>query len=882
MYTTDLRRSEILVAAMVAMAAVAAPTAAAEETTLDPAVAELTVPKSSLELGIGNVSSASYKFGEYNGLEKQGVFGVGSLDLLGGGRYDSDDATRWRLKGTDLGLATRSVLAEYGSQGTYRVTVSYDGLRRNQSDSYSTPYSGAGTTVQSLASGWTVPLVPRVSSSAANARGLSSAVSASSALVSGVLVAPTLLQLATSAALQAADLPLFNGYDLSTERERYELALAYQATPKWTFTASTRRENKQGAKPMGTVTRTTAGDISAILADPIDQTTDQFNLAAAYRHQGNFLQAVYYGSKFDNHVAALTWSNWAAPGTSMTMSSAPSNQAHQFSLTAGHEFSKNTRVVANAAYTRNTQNEAFLTDTSTVLVPVASLNGEVITKTWGLKLTSRPQRALNLSLGYKFDERRNRTPVNVYAFYDANEAAGGANINAAFSTALGTAVGLLASNANVNANRPFSRQLNQFTAEADYHLTAAQAVKATLDWQRIERWCDGSWIACVDADKVRELKSGLEWRASYLDSRLNSRLAYTHGLRKVGPYNEDAFLALVPMANVSPSTATGGMSAYAYMLANQLTGYGPAAGYTLNTGNANLFFPLNNALANASYSNQNRISELSGMRRYNLADRQRDRVRWTTDWQPVETLGLQASVDFNKDGYTKSRYGLVSARDWSANVEGSWTPSELLNATLFYTHGDQRAHSAGNTYTANSATSSVSGFTAISGGCFATLALRNASNKIDPCLDWATDMRDKVEALGLTLERRQLWAGKLTLGGELTYTQARTDNAVSGGNYANNPLAVSGAAVGTIAAFYLPASALPTVKSAAVELRLNALYALNAASTVRLAWIYGNFKSTDYAYDGMQLGGLSGVLPSLESAPRYVVNVVVVSYAHRF
>ena len=97
MYTTDLRRSEILVAAMVAMAAVAAPTAAAEETTLDPAVAELTVPKSSLELGIGNVSSASYKFGEYNGLEKQGVFGVGSLDLLGGGRYDSDDATRWRL-----------------------------------------------------------------------------------------------------------------------------------------------------------------------------------------------------------------------------------------------------------------------------------------------------------------------------------------------------------------------------------------------------------------------------------------------------------------------------------------------------------------------------------------------------------------------------------------------------------------------------------------------------------------------------------------------------------------------------------------------------------------------------------------------------------------
>jgi hypothetical protein len=51
---------------------------------------------------------------------------------------------------------------------------------------------------------------------------------------------------------------------------------------------------------------------------------------------------------------------------------------------------------------------------------------------------------------------------------------------------------------------------------------------------------------------------------------------------------------------------------------------------------------------------------------------------------------------------------------------------------------------------------------------------------------------------------------------------------------------------------------------------------------LRIQYIYGDLSSNDYAYEGMQVGGLAGVLPSMETAPHYVVHVVALSYAHRF
>ncbi len=868
-------------AALIAGSSFAAAASAADDESDQAAIDALTKPISSIEFGVGGVTAPSYKFGEYNGLEKSGTYGVGGFDIYGGGNYDSSDPTRWRLRGTDLGLDTRKLSGEYGEQGLFRVNLGFDEIPHNITDSYYSPYIGVGSSVLSLPATWVVPVVPRVSASSPNARGLSGAVAGSSALVAGVLTAPTVAQLATSQALIGADLPSFLRDDLSTTRKRYDAGVSYLATPKWEITVNGRHEERTGAKPMGSITATTGGDISTVLADPIDQTTDQIAVALGYHDRHEFLQFAYNGSFFKNRVDSLTWTNWAQPATTMTMSSAPSNQSHQLALSGRYDFSATTRVVGSAAYTRNTQNDSFLTSASTPLVPVASLNGLVVMEAFNLKLTSRPRNDLNLGLSYKFDKHDNQTPVNIYAYYDANTAPGANPINTAFSGALGVPAALLSSNVNVNENRPYSRRLDQVNGDATFNMTPTELLRAGYEFQRIKRWCSGTWIDCMDADVTTENSANLELRSNP-KSNFNTSLSYLYSKRDVGSWNPNAFLALVPMAGVSPTGATGGLSAYAYMLANGLTGYGPVAGYGATTGNANLFFPLNNALANTAYQNQNRISEILGLLRYNSAPRNRNRVRGNADWQATDKLDVQGNVDYRIDDYNQSVYGLLSDRDLAATLDASYSPTENVSMSIFYTYEDQHSQSAGNSYTANSAAAAVNGATAISGGCFATIALRNASNKIDPCLNWQTDMHNKTNVVGLNLDRKNLAHGKLDLGAQFTFSRSSDSNDVQGGNYANNPLAVAGAPAGTVAAYFIAASPLPSVIDDVFQIRLNARYDLSKNSALGLTYLFADMYSSDYAYQGLQLGGLSGVLPSLQTSPSYVVHVIVLSYSARF
>jgi MtrB/PioB family decaheme-associated outer membrane protein len=848
---------------------------AAESATPNPAVAELTQQSSSVELGVGYVSNDSFKFGEYNGLQGKGGYAIGNIDLRGGGSYDSNDATRWRIRGNDLGLDTREFSAEYSAQGSFRLNLGYDELRRNRSDSYQTPYLGAGSNSLTLPSNWVVPVVPRISATTANARGLSPDVAQSPALVAGVPTALTAGQLATSNALIGANIPAFHNVDLDTKRKRTELGLNFLLDRQWTFKTGFRHEDKQGLKPMSTVTRQTGSDIATVIPDLIDQSTDQWDVGLNFTGEKGFLSVGYYGSVFQNNVVGMSWQNWAklTPPNFNTISSAPGNQFHQLNLTGGYDYSPTTRLAIDAALGRSTQNESFLSDATAPVVPVSSANALVVSKTLNLKLTSRPNAALQLSAGYKLDDRDNRTPVNTYQFSDANQTV------APLNTFNGAVVAQ-----NANANQPYSKRMHKIELGADYRLATGQFIKVGDEYQTTERWCAGSWIDCADATTTKENTLRLEYRNSVIDN-LSGRVSLEHGRRSVDNYNENAFLSLVPHANVSPTGAPGGATAYATMVANGLNGWGPNSGFNpvAPAGSAlAFFFPGNNALSNALYANENRISELPGMRRYNMADRSRDKLRTALNWQANEQWDVQGGINFQTDDYTHSVYGLKQSRGWSLNLDASYQASDSLNINAFYTLEDQHAKSAGNTYTANSNGASVNGFTAVSGGCFADIATRNLNNKIDPCNNWSADLHDRIDTLGIAFRHNSLIGGKLQLIGDLSLTLARSDSAFSGGNYVNNPLAVAGAPAGTIAAYYVAATLLPTATTKSINLHLATDYALDKQRSVRVGYFYSHLHSVDWAYDGMQYGGLAPVLPSHEQSPNYSVHAIGITYLFRF
>lgn len=865
---------------------------AVAQTTPAPAQApDASTTTGTVEIGVGYVSDGSFKAGEYNGLQKKGAFGIAGIDFRGGGAYDSNSAFRWRVRGTDLGLETRRLTAEAGVQGRFRVNFGYDELRRNSSDSYQTPYDGAGSNTLTLPSSWLLPLV--ASSAATNnrgttlsARGLVRSIGAAPYIDTqtgsptiGGLLTPNAAQLALINGAADADLPLFHDVNLSTKRTKYDAGLTANFTPAWAIDMSVRNEHKDGVKAMGTVSRNTGGDISAIIPDLIDSDTSQVNSTLSYKRDRGSLQAGYYGSLFTNNVTSMNWQNWATAAKTMNqMSSPPSNTFHQFNMEGRYNLSPVTRLVANGSYAHNAQNGAFLIDAYTPVVPVSSLNGLVVSSAFGAKLTSRQHR-VSMVAGYKFDDRDNRTGVHIFQFADTGETpSASANFPASAANTLGA---VLAQNAN--ANRPYSTKSNHANLEADYQFAKGQWIKAGYDFERVNRWCPGSWIDCADAAVTNENRLRAAWRANISDT-LNARADYTYAARRAPTYDDNAFLALVPYAGVSPATATGSSTALSFMLANGFSPWGPPLGFSVTTGNMNVFFPGNNALANATYANNNRISEILGLRRYYVSDRDRNKLRSALDWQATSAVSFEGGVDFTGDDYPGAKYGLQSSKGWGVNVDGTYAAGDKGSASVFYTFEHQRGLTAGNTYTANSNVANVNGFVALSGNTcdtFTTIQERNNNNKLDPCLDWSANMLDRVHTIGFTLAGK---TEKLSVSGDAIYARARGTNDVTGGNWANNLLALPGAPAGTVAAYFIGATPPPVVTTNTTELRLNATYAVAPHQSFRMVYAYMRMRSADWAYDGMQVGPgtLSGVLPTSELPFNYGVHVIGVSYVFAF
>jgi hypothetical protein len=946
--------------ALLAMAAM--PVAYAEE---DPAVAELTQPKSTVEVGVTDVSHASAKAGEYNGLNKQGATSIVNFDVRGGGSYDTENTTRMRMKGTDLGLESSNLSVEFGQQGKFKINAGYDQLLRNRSDSYMTPYIGAGSSnVLTLPAGW---LRPQINGSTGNPYGFSPDKINSQILTNGVLTNPTATNQTNSYAALNADLPAFHLVNLSTKRTKKEVGFSYNIDSQWEFAASSRSEDKVGFKPMSTVTARNT-EIATTIADKIDTNTSQYNMSLAYVDEMKFFKAAYYGSIFKNNVNSMSWADWssATPGTDFaTMSSAPSNQFHQVSLNGGYNFDKNTKLVLNGAYGRNTQNDTYLSNGFGVSelsmgVPVTSANAVVVTKSFDAKLTMKPVKDWTLAAGYKLDDRNNLTAVHNYAFGDAGFQVNNGVPGAAFTlptaasalyntTMLGwtpnagyydPASGRILSPSNIEANRPYNKKLNQFNLDATYALAKGQSIRAGFDHQQIDRSCTGSWIDCMDADKTKENTLRLDWRAT-LSENMNVKLGLAKSKRTVDAYNENAFLALVPMAQYAPvgtnqngsatanaSANAGGYSLYQTMQMFGITAMGLNTGYLTDaqlqamypTATATqlaalkYYFGAGRTAASAAgangtsvaanqngYASRNRISELIGMRRYNMADRDRNNLKAGLDWNATEQLSLQGGVNYKKDSYGNSVYGLTDGKEWGLNLDAAFAASDTLTLSAFYNLENRVSTMANDAFGTNSDGTNVSasngsnnsqvvisgvatGATQVVGGCYATVTDKNLNAKTDPCLKWSADMKDKVDTIGIVLKQNNLMANRLDVTGGLTFTRAKTDTAVHGGTYVQNPLLTNTAGqTSAVAFYYLRATDLPTITTDTIDLTLRGKYKLDKSSAVHVGYRYQHMKAVNFAYDGMQMTTVVGnTMPTNEAAPNYTVHTIGASYVYNF
>lgn len=403
-HTTQKRFSRTVLAASIAAIGLSVPLAAQAE---DDDLRSLTTPDSQVEIGVGHVDKGSYKFGDYGrGMQREGEHLIGNARMNIRG---DDNATYLDLVARNLGLDSRSISIKGGEQGNFGLVFEYDELMKLHSDSYMTPYTGMGSAVLTAPAGWagTIDRTP-----------------------GGAIDAPIATTVVTTAMMTAlaANMKAFN---VATKRKATGLGATKQLDGGWDVSMNFKREEKDGTKLTGIPLQIASkGSRGTLLApEPINYTTDLFDVAARYTDDKLQAQVNYHVSMFKNDNQSLTFDNLYYNAVSSTggnmltgrLSQMPDNEFHQLSASGGYTLSKETRLSGSLSLGRMTQNDAFLPYTTTVVVgqpalPTASLDGRVDTTHLDIKLHTKLTHEAALTAGYKYDDRDNRTPINTYNY----------------------------------------------------------------------------------------------------------------------------------------------------------------------------------------------------------------------------------------------------------------------------------------------------------------------------------------------------------------------------------------------------------------------------------------------------------------------------------
>jgi MtrB/PioB family decaheme-associated outer membrane protein len=80
------------------------------------------------------------------------------------------------------------------------------------------------------------------------------------------------------------------------------------------------------------------------------------------------------------------------------------------------------------------------------------------------------------------------------------------------------------------------------------------------------------------------------------------------------------------------------------------------------------------------------VGQLQGLRKYDEADKTRDRLQFQATAYPLETLVLSTSFTYGEDDFDDSPYGLLEDKHYIFTFETDYTVSDRLNLHAFYSY----------------------------------------------------------------------------------------------------------------------------------------------------------------------------------------------------
>ena len=331
-----------------------------------------------LNFGIGYASDDSRRFGDYRGVEEEGVTTALDGDL----HYRNPEGRYFDLYIRDLGLDSRQVEMRGGTRGQYELRLAWNEIPKYRGYGTQTPFNGVGSDQLTLPADW----VPSF-----NTSGM------------------------TSLHSSLADTPL------KTQRKTLDIGLTWKFSRQWVYQIDYQHQQKNGSRAFG-------GGIffsnATIFPAPVDFTTDQFDMGLSWNGSRGHVRLGFIGSYFANGARSVAWQNpfTASPGTeSLRAALEPGNEYYQLSLTSAFALSSRLRLSGQAAFGRLRQDEPFIPYSinpaySSLPLPRVSLGGESDTRTLTLagKLSVRLNRGLSFTARVKRNERDNKTPLDLY------------------------------------------------------------------------------------------------------------------------------------------------------------------------------------------------------------------------------------------------------------------------------------------------------------------------------------------------------------------------------------------------------------------------------------------------------------------------------------
>lgn len=575
-------------------------------------------------------------------------------------------------------------------------------------------------------------------------------------------------------------------YDVESMRKSLGLSLTKLLPAGWDVSVNLKREKKEGDRFVAAILGNSGGNPRAVIVpEPVDYTTDKIEVLAHYTTPKLQLKFGYNASLFKNDNKSLSWQNpfsgtpWGGPADAFAVG--------QVGLPPDNQFHQ---ISASGGYTISKDTRisgalSFGRMTQDERFLPYSVNPALTVHT-PLPRNSLDGRIDTTHASLRLTSRL--TPklhlTANYRFDDRDNKTPQDQyiyIGGDSQNQLGVATN------RARTNLPGSSTRHHASFDADYRLASRSKLKLGYEYDRVKKTFEP-----IDHEREHTVKAAID---HHFADAVSAGVSYQRAERRNSGYD-------------------GAAPVLASYSSEYLSTLDPAL----------------------------RWDDLPGLRKFFLANRDREKVRAFANVSATERLDLQFAVEHNMDRYPDSQFGLQKAGGWTAHVDANLQATDAVSGYLFASvekYGtDQDSRSFG-------------------GG------VNKATQSADPNRDWSMSATDRTYTFGIGLRVKP--GGRYEWGGDISHSYSKGKIGFDYGSA-------------------LPAATapMPDLVTRLSRAELFGRYWVQTDLSINLKYIYERFHSKDWAYDGVMPSTIANVVGTNQTSPRYRVHVVGVSASYRF